>query len=436
MRKIYFLLLSMMPLLSVPILAQQYYPLLEEGKSWHYTNRDYMGENPYQYFCALQGDTLVDGRRYMRYCEENGEVSSLLREDGGKVFVYNMFNKREWLLYDFTLLAGDLFNSDGDGNGLLVASVDTVRVFCSPRKRLHLYNKWRDEYGTDYIDYDLPAVWVEGMGSDRGLLNAYPINPGDYEYLDYIEMPDGRKYDFTQSDDTDPVSEDSYLPILEDGKVWSAMRKFPSGEVEWKREVIGDTVLLDRKCKAVRSTYAGEILYGGDSYYYEEDGRLYLYREYDKRFWLIYDLGITETGWHNEFENHPIYVYDIQRSYMTIEGQERLCVTIDYDMDNERGEFPAREIWVEGIGQISITPLVSFNAYMEAGNGGYFNSCTLNGKAIFTHGDFDKITNIHSAIKESPSDNVQDVYDLQGRRMQKPQRGGLYIKDGKKFIQK
>ena len=344
-----------------------------------------------------------------------------------------MFNKREWLLYDFTLSVGDLFNSYGDGNGLLVESVDTVRVFGSPRKRLHLYNKWRNGDGTDYIDYDLPAVWVEGMGSDRGLLNAYPINPGDYEYLDYIEMPDGRKYDFTQSDDTDPVSEDSYLPILEDGKVWSAMRKFPSGEVEWKREVIGDTVLLDRKCKAVRSIYASEILYGGDSYYYEEDGKLFVYRN-DGTFWLVYDLGMTETGWHNEFEVHPIYVYDIQRSYMTIEGQERLCVTIDYDMDNEHGEFPAREIWVEGIGQIGITPLVSFNAYMEAGNGGYFNTCMLNGKAIFTHDDFDKITNIHSAIKESPYDKRQEIYDLQGRRVLTPQRGGLYIRGGKKFI--
>lgn len=162
----------------------------------------------------------------------------------------------------------------------------------------------------------------------------------------------------------------------------------------------------------------------------------FMYIETTAPFWLVYDFGITETGWHNEFEIHPIYVYDIQRSYMTIEGQERLCVTIDYDMDNERGEFPAREIWVEGIGQISITPLVSFNAYMEAGNGGYFNSCTLNGKAIFTHDDFDKITSIHSAIKESPSYNRQEIYDLQGRRVQAPQRGGLYIRGGKKLIYK
>ena len=226
-------------------------------------------------------------------------------------------------------------------------------------------------------------------------------------------------------------SQNGYKPFLEEGKVWSSMWKYPAGEVEYKVEVKGDTVLLGKKCKIVQIKLAGEIQ--GDMYYYEEYGKLYLYRG-DDTFWLIYDLSLTETGWHNEFEIHPIYIYDIKKSYISVNGQERLCMIVDYDMDNEHGDDPAQEIWIEGIGRLGRTPLMSFNAYNEGTGKGYFNYCSLNGEMLFTQEGYNQITNIQSAINEYSSDNRQDTYDLQGRKVIKPQKNGLYIKNGKKFI--
>lgn len=136
-------------------------------------------------------------------------------------------------------------------------------------------------------------------------------------------------------------AQDNYLPFLEDGKVWSTVRKYPAGEAEYRMEVKGDTVLLGKKCKIVQLTYAGVIQ--GDLYYHEDNGKLYQYRN-DKKFWLIYDLEMTETGWHDEFEIHPIYVYNIKRESILVNDQKRLCLVIDYDMDNDQGDAPAQEL--------------------------------------------------------------------------------------------
>lgn len=42
-------------------------------------------------------------------------------------------------------------------------------------------------------------------------------------------------------------AQENYLPFLEDGKVWSTVRKYPTGEAEYRMEVKGDTVLSGKK---------------------------------------------------------------------------------------------------------------------------------------------------------------------------------------------
>jgi hypothetical protein len=55
---------------------------------------------------------------------------------------------------------------------------------------------------------------------------------------------------------------------------------------------------------------------------------------------------------------------------------------------------------------------------------------------MFTYDDFfaKPVSSISNPVSSISVSNA--VYDLQGRRVQKPQRGGLYIQGGKKFIQK
>lgn len=116
-------------------------------------------------------------------------------------------------------------------------------------------------------------------------------------------------------------AQENYLPFLEDGKVWSTVRKYPAGEAEYRMEVKGDTVLSGKKCKIVQLTYAGVIQ--GNLYYHEDNGKLYQYRN-DKKFWLIYDLEMTETGWHDHLDSHYILLCVQQANIkLQVEHQEK-----------------------------------------------------------------------------------------------------------------
>ncbi|MBQ5378555.1 MAG: hypothetical protein IIU48_08560, partial [Prevotella sp.] len=58
---------------------------------------------------------------------------------------------------------------------------------------------------------------------------------------------------------------------------------------------------------------------------------------------------------------------------------------------------------------------------------------TLDGNVAVTRDDYNQIVTQISSTKRIIESN-QAIYDLQGRRVTTPQKNGLYIKNGKKFI--
>jgi hypothetical protein len=430
------LLFLFMSTLFVPVLAQQYHPILEDGKSWHYTNYDNMGENPYEYSYALHGDTIIDGQRYAAYRNERGNASSLFREEGGKVYVYSLYYKKERLLYDFTLSEGDLFNSDGNGNGLFVASVDTVRVFGSPRKCLHLCLKWQYGNGMEGIDYDNPVVWVEGMGSDRGLLNTYPIAPNDYEYLNYIEMPDGRKYDFTQ------IGEQ--VKFVEEGKVWTYFRTDPPAYMHFFSLFIqGDTIMGGKECKKLYGDhydyhvpYEPICFLGG---LYEEEGKVYLvdnvYNTTDQ--WvheLLYDfshqVGDTFTV---DNERYHLKLVEI-REGEDHHGRDYKAHVLQWDSDRDGWNLGYKYVtWIEGIGS---TYQDLFEVCPTMGKNGFLTSVTLNGDTLYSR-DLPEVFKEMLGVKHVTTDESQlsdKKYDVSGRQIKEARKGQIMISDGKKFV--
>ena len=86
MKQIFTFLLIALPL---NLLAQNnYLPLLEEGKKWHYTYDNWATGKTYQFVEYLAGDTIVDGKTYKKNCQQDGQVIGLLREENGKVYAY------------------------------------------------------------------------------------------------------------------------------------------------------------------------------------------------------------------------------------------------------------------------------------------------------------------------------------------------------------
>ena len=77
---------------------------------------------------------------------------------------------------------------------------------------------------------------------------------------------------------------------------------------------------------------------------------------------------------------------------------------------------------------------------MDATNGIYlcgFRECIDNGETIFTMSDFGNTLSVDML----PSDEYRSrcdapVYDMMGRRVTSMVRGGIYVRDGKKFVGK
>ncbi len=77
------------------------------------------------------------------------------------------------------------------------------------------------------------------------------------------------------------------------------------------------------------------------------------------------------------------------------------------------------------------TSLGAFRAYLDV-------PVTAEAKSLrLSFGDEDgELTGIEGVAAETPAVRNQKIYDLSGRVVRTPQKGGLYIKGGKKFIQK
>ena len=67
-------------------------------------------------------------------------------------------------------------------------------------------------------------------------------------------------------------------------------------------------------------------------------------------------------------------------------------------------------------------------------NRGFFKGTGT--QALLLNFGGNNITNIHTTIVDNKSTNSQPIYDLSGRRVISPVKGGLYIQQGHKFIAK
>ncbi len=191
-------LLFIIFVMPISLIAQPaYIPVLEEGKVWHYTYSNWATGKTYKYSQSLTGDTLVAGRTYMKYLNQDGSISGLLREDADKVYILNtnVSPNAETMLYDFSLAVGDYAEKVSENEGILLADISIVNVMGNARKEYNFVSYIVGEGGR--VEMEIQDIWVEGMGSNGGLLTPFPsILTGNFVRLDYIEMPDGTQFSF------------------------------------------------------------------------------------------------------------------------------------------------------------------------------------------------------------------------------------------------
>ena len=157
--------------------AQEYLPIAQKGNEWHTFETAVWQINNYVNWCS--GDTLIGNVRYMKIM---GTVNdsypifyTLLREEDGKVWKRYSIAHPETLLYDFTASVGDTLCFGDFGACFVLDSISTEQIGGVDRRKF-----W---FGLEYDDLGRPRTqetWVEGIGSDYGLL-----------WSGYWRIPDG-----------------------------------------------------------------------------------------------------------------------------------------------------------------------------------------------------------------------------------------------------
>lgn len=163
------ILLTLFVLFARVAEAQDYLPMLTDGKEWHcmedvkYSLRD--GKFPLT--IKVVKDTIVGNQTCKLICEEytdsvpdviSRQNCWLAYERDSKIYRYDLPDKNSVLLLDFSLRKGDIATEVGD----VVAEEDTIYCYGQYRRRLRLSNPNIKE----------DVYWVEGIGSntDGGLI--------------------------------------------------------------------------------------------------------------------------------------------------------------------------------------------------------------------------------------------------------------------------
>ena len=160
-------LLALLMAGGVTMQAQEYLPIAQKGNEWHTLSTTLFGYSNYVNWCS--GDTIIGDVRYMKIMGTLNDgyphLFTVLREEDGKVWKRHLNTSEETLLYDFTASVGDTLCFGEPGASFVLDSISMVQIGDVDRRKF-----W---FGLEYDGLGNPRAketWVEGIGSDFGLL--------------------------------------------------------------------------------------------------------------------------------------------------------------------------------------------------------------------------------------------------------------------------
>jgi hypothetical protein len=195
MKKVTIILLLLMG--AINIKAQDYHPLVEDGKQWNvlfsYPWSPPEPQHKYTDLYKIEGDTLVDGVPYkVMYTTRNENLTGwnfcgIIRETEDKQAFYRRYGSPdEEMLYDFSMEVGDticMCDYGYDGCCMVVIEKGETIVNGEPRQQIVL------EYPFGNGEEE---VWIEGIGSLYGIVDSGSLflTGGSTNLLCYYEDGD------------------------------------------------------------------------------------------------------------------------------------------------------------------------------------------------------------------------------------------------------
>lgn len=212
---------------------------------------------------------------------------------------------------------------------------------------------------------------------------------------------------------------------MKEGKTWGYLitdANQPNDYFFRTETISGDTIIDGTKCKK-----AHYCEWDGKEYgvwpKLEEDGKVYFFSEKNGRC-LMMDFNMSVGDVYDANNGHTYSV--AAKDSIEVRGVKRSRLTIMHN-----GDFAG--YWVEGIGSscddARLTPKES-----SWGETCYIYECYDNGELIFTMRDFEAPTVTGISVVETDKNADGKIYDVNGIRIDTPQKGRIYIQNGKKFV--
>ena len=190
---------------SKPTPQDDYLPFVEVGKRWNVIRSDFDGGSHRVYYRLTNEKVEKSGKIYMKMSQREDYLNvdeRLLREENRKVYIFDSDIQKEFLLFDYSLKAGDTYETYSYDDQKMVSYKVLSVSNCTegPEAISYDYDEERDSMITQrrYLrkwtvcrtdDNSIQKTWIESVGSFEGpLANLYDARPISYmDDLAYVE---------------------------------------------------------------------------------------------------------------------------------------------------------------------------------------------------------------------------------------------------------
>ena len=242
------------------------------------------------------------------------------------------------------------------------------------------------------------------------------------------------------------AQERDYHPFIEEGKGWNMqtatwnMGTEETYTTKYTYEIGRDDIVINGfHCKKMNCSQSSD-----DWLLYESEKKVYVYNDWDDRFYLMYDF-VKNIGEEFSVIYPEDYLEDWHRSQylcrvsaidsiLTNAGIKlaRFYLDVVCYYDGEQ-VYEADITWIEGVGS-AIGPMnnmINLGATFDQ----RVTACSCKGNVMYEYGDQFKGTKVVDMKYGNDNGGVSKggCYDLSGRRVTEPKKG-IYIQNGRKRV--
>ena len=188
--------------------SNDYIPFVQNDKVWHVVRSAFNEGYHFEQYMLSGEEVVKDDKTYMKmYRSENNLTAiydaALLREENRKVYIFDTDRQNEFLMFDYSLKAGDTYETYSyDEQKMVTYKVLSVNDFTEGPEVIRYDNdKMPHRYLRKWMvcrtdDNSNQKTWIEGVGSlEYPLANLYEERPiSSRRNLAYVEYYDVFSY--------------------------------------------------------------------------------------------------------------------------------------------------------------------------------------------------------------------------------------------------